>query len=99
MTLKEFIASRKFLALKNYDEEKVEGYSYVTDTYPLPEDGANKFTRSHSDYCEEHHWITKVDGTKYHLILCNADYLDTDLAKLEKMLYDFIYGSFGTSNN
>jgi hypothetical protein len=50
MTLKEFIASRKFLALKNYDEEKVEGYSYVTDTYPLPEDGANKFTRSHSDY-------------------------------------------------
>ena len=93
MTLDEFIASKKFLTLKNYDEEKVEGYSYATDTYPLPEHGENKFYRSHSDYCEEHHWITKIDATQYHLILCNSDYLETDLEKLEKMLYEFIYGS------
>ena len=43
MTLKEFIASRKLLTLKNYDEEKVEGYSYATDTYPAPEHGENRF--------------------------------------------------------
>ena len=127
MNLQEFIESRKFLTLKNYDEEKVEGYSYATDTYPAPEHGENKFSRSHSDYCEEHHWIAKIpvsqlkknpictsaedyiyididgeqigvtdDGYTYHLILCNADYLDSDLAKLEKMLYEFIYGSLGT---
>ena len=125
MTLPEFIASKKFLTLKNYDEEKVEGYSYATDSYPGPEHGENKFSRSHSDYCEEHHWISKIpasqlhhgtsaqgysyidiadeqvgvtdDGFTYHLILCNADYLDSDLALLEKMLFEFIYGSLGSS--
>ena len=97
MTLEEFIKSKKFLTLKNYDEEKVEGYSYATDTYPAPEHGENKFSRSHSDYCEEHNWISKDKYDKWHLILCNADYLDSDLAKLEKMLYEFIYGSLGSS--
>ena len=107
MTLDEFIESKKFLTLKNYDEETVEGYSYATDTYPAPEHGANKFSRSHSDYCEEHHWITKidkrgfakgVDATQYHLILCNEDYLDNDLSQLEKKLYEFIYGSLGSKD-
>ena len=100
MTLDEFIASKKFLTLKNYDEETVQGYSYDQGNYTNPE-GTKLAKEGWSKYHEEHYWITKIDkkglkgidGTQYHLILCNSDYLDTDLEKLEKMLYEFIYGS------
>tara|TARA_Y100000296_G_scaffold70409_1_gene85071 strand:- start:449 stop:721 length:273 start_codon:yes stop_codon:yes gene_type:complete len=80
MTFKEFQQSKQFLQLQNYDDEKVEGYSYAT------------FDFAGSEFCEEHYWIERVNDTQYHLILCNADFLDSDLAKLEKMLYEFIYG-------
>ena len=75
---KEFQQSRKFLNLVNYDEESVQGYSYNNSPCTLK-------------YCEEHYWISKI-GKEYHLILCNADYLDADLSKLEEMLFEFIYG-------
>ena len=84
MTFKEFQQSKQFLQLQNYDGEKVRRYSYPTLIGP-----------HNSEFCEEHYWIERVNDTQYHLILCNADFLDTDLAKLEKMLYEFIYGTKG----
>ena len=99
MTLKEFIESRKFLTLKNYDNEKVVGYSYDTENFPIdPKWDTDLTPEGHSVYCEEHHWITKIDkkglkgidGTQYLLRILNTDYLYTDLSKLEKMLYNFL---------
>lgn len=82
MSFKEFQQAKMFLTLSNYDNESVQGYSYY--------EGWNDIKTTPSKYCEEHHWISKI-GEEYHLILCNADFLDSDLEKLEKMLYEFIY--------
>jgi len=89
MNFKQFQKTKQFKTLINYDNEEVQGYSYATINYPIYEGETNP-----SKFCEEHHWIAKIND-KYHLILCNADFLDADLPKLEKMLFEFIYGEMG----
>ena len=86
MTLKQFRQTRQFKTLINYDNEEVQGYSYYNDFYP-----PNEGDKNPSKFCEEHHWISKIND-KYHLILCNEDWLTSDLPKLEKMLFEFMYG-------
>ena len=77
MTFKKFQQSKKLITLLNQDGEKEEGYSYS------PCDSKETI---------DHHWISKFEG-KFFLILGNSDYLDADLPKLEKMLFEFIYGA------
>jgi|TARA_R110000765_G_C18671466_1_gene578180 hypothetical protein len=82
MKLQEFTDTKKAMILKDYDDNAVDGYSYT----PFRE-------TNNSLYCEEHYWISRIDN-HYHLILCNADFLDADLPKLETMLHKFVFGEF-----